>query len=124
MKFQASEALSFLQTSLDDHLFLRGDYKYLVQLSTAWLGGSVTNFKFHIPMACHHPRFMGKAISYLTLDLLLPQFQTLAPDLVSAMEAVLLDKWVSSFQYSIQPGLLKPPWQVLLHLRIYKPLMI
>ena len=43
-----------------------------------------------MPMACHHARFMAKAIYYLTLDLILPQFQTLAPDLVSAMEAVVI----------------------------------
>ena len=41
-------------------------------------------------MACHHARFMAKAIYYLTLDLLHPQFQTLAPDLVSAMEVVVI----------------------------------
>ena len=43
-----------------------------------------------MPMACHHARFMAKAIYYLTLDLLHPQFQTLAPDLVSAMEEVVI----------------------------------
>ena len=41
-------------------------------------------------MACHHARFMAKTVYYLTLDLLLQQFQTLAPNLVSAMEAVVV----------------------------------
>ena len=43
-------------------------------------------------MACHHAWFMAKAIYYLTLDLLLPQLQTLAPHLVSAMVAVVVRK--------------------------------
>ena len=46
-------------------------------------------------MACHHAWFMAKAINYLTLDLLLSQFQTLAPDLVSAIEAVVIKQFIS-----------------------------
>ena len=43
-------------------------------------------------MACHHGWFIAKAIYYLTLDLLPPQFQTLESDLVPAKGAVVIKK--------------------------------
>ena len=56
-----------------DNTFIRGDYKELCKLVVIFLGGNVPDFRFQIPGACHHSRFMSKCIYYLKMKLLLNQ---------------------------------------------------
>ena len=63
------EVLQFCNHALASSTFKRGDYQELCELIVLYLGGNVPNFKFKRPGACHHARFMAKAIYSLKMSL-------------------------------------------------------
>ena len=67
---------------LQKNTFKRGDYKEMSGVLVQYLGGSVKNFKFEIPGADHHARWMSKVIYSLQLALLSDQY-ILKPEVMS-----------------------------------------
>ena len=70
LEIQAQEALYFCKHALNTDTFKRGDYKELCQLIVVYLGGVVQDFQFKRPGACHHARFMAKAIYSIKMAML------------------------------------------------------
>ena len=67
----STEALEFGERALAWGTFARGDYRKLCELFVYYLDGpgSVPNFMFHQPGACHEARFMADSLYLLTLQM-------------------------------------------------------
>ena len=79
---EAKSVLKWAEGELQKNTFKRGDYKEMCELLVQYLGGSVKNFKFKIPGADHHARWMSKVIYCLKLALLSDQY-ILEPDVMT-----------------------------------------
>lgn len=73
LKEEILRVVQFINTFLKEQL-PRSDYKELLLLSLAFLGAT-ENFKFKRPGACHHARWMAKAIYSLKIYLLRESFK-------------------------------------------------
>ena len=71
---EAKNVLSWALAEFSKNTWPRGDYKEMMELLIVFLGGSVENFKFHIPGADHHARWMSKIIYTLKICLLSGQY--------------------------------------------------
>ena len=70
---QAKSVLNWAQQCLAEKTFPREDYRELVELTLIYLGGQLPDgrvFKFRIPGAFHHARFMAQSIYLLKIHLL------------------------------------------------------
>ena len=70
MANQAMQVLEWAQEHLRKGTWPREDYKELLQLVIVCLRGKVEDFKFRLPGADHHARWMWKAIYYVKIWLL------------------------------------------------------
>ena len=82
LKEEAKSVLKWAEVELQKNTFKRGDYKEMCELLVQYLGGSVKNFKFKIPGADHHARWMSKVIYCLKFALLSDQY-ILEPEVMS-----------------------------------------
>ena len=65
----ASSVLKWAQDCYSNSVFLRANYKELLELTIFFLGGDVA-WKLRKPGALHHARFMSKAIYFLKMCML------------------------------------------------------
>ena len=70
MESHANDAWNYCTFALHTQTFTRGDYRELCELIVVYLGGQVEGFQFKHPGACHHARFMAKAIYSTKMALL------------------------------------------------------
>ena len=71
---EAKNVLSWALTEFSKNTWPRGDYKEMMELLIVFLGGSVENFKFRLPGADHHARWMSKIIYTFKICLLSGQY--------------------------------------------------
>jgi hypothetical protein len=74
MAEEARSVLRWAEEKLEKGRWPRADYKEFLVLVEVSLGGKVQSFRFHLPGADHHARWMSKAIYYLKIWLLCKVF--------------------------------------------------
>ena len=67
MEEEAKEVLKWAQQELERGTWPRCDYREFLELVVVSLGGKVEGFKFKLPGADHHARWMSKVIYYLKI---------------------------------------------------------
>lgn len=70
MEEEARAVLQWGEAELEKGTWPRDDYKEFLELVVVSLGGHVKNFKFRLPGADHHARWMSKGIYYMKTWLL------------------------------------------------------
>ena len=80
MDEEAKEVLKWAQQELERGTWPRCDYREFLELVVVSLGGTVEGFRFKLPGADHHARWMSKAIYYLKIWLLSRIFILLEED--------------------------------------------
>ena len=80
MEEEAREVLKWAQLELERGTWPRCDYREFLELVVVSLGGTVAGFRFKLPGADHHARWMSKAIYYLKIWLLSRIFMLLEED--------------------------------------------
>ena len=65
-----SEVRAWAELMLESKDWPRADYQELMRLTVIALGGSIPDFKFQVPGADHHARWMSKCLYFIKLKLL------------------------------------------------------
>ncbi|XP_044598124.1 uncharacterized protein LOC123274533 [Cotesia glomerata] len=73
------DILDFIDNQLKNH-HPRDDYKELLELSSIFLGGGGDKVQFKAPGACHHARWLSKALYCLKIYLFRKQFKVPAKE--------------------------------------------
>ena len=75
MAEEARQVMSWGMKELEKGTWPRADYKEFLQLTVICLGGSIEDFKFKLPGADHHARWMSKGIYFIKMWLLSKVFK-------------------------------------------------
>ena len=89
MAKEAEEVLKWGLVHLESGTWLREDYLELLQLTIIVLGGKVPGFRFRLPGADHHARWMSKVIYFTKIFLLSKVFLLQESELVQVHRFVI-----------------------------------
>ena len=75
MQVEGKAVLVWAEKELIKKTWPRDDYQELLKLTIICLGGEVEGFRFMIPGADHHARFMSKCLYFLKIKMLFKSFK-------------------------------------------------
>ena len=105
MQEEAMAVLSWAEAELAKNTWPREDYRELLRLTIATLGGVVPGFQFLQPGPDHHARWMSKCLYYLKMKLLSNVF-TMSEEEKSEVEEIspfILILYVKAFLFYWNP---------------------